>query len=194
MARQIFTILMLLIGGLFLMQTCKGKKGAPPALRSYPVVEPDAERLRTLEATTDKGKVVVFLDERGGVADLEIDGAPVVRTVPVSRRPLGVMLRLATGATRALDPGGWETVGLSDGGYEFIHTTGGREIRKSVRLNGTGDALEVTLKMSGAGDEIRGLELTGPSGVVLGSSLDGNSGAMTIRRRLRSERDFLTTL
>ena len=74
MARQIFTLLMFLVAGLFLMQTCRGKEGPPAALRSFKVNEPDVGELYTLAAGAGDEEVLVRFDKRGTVTDISLGG------------------------------------------------------------------------------------------------------------------------
>jgi YidC/Oxa1 family membrane protein insertase len=166
-------LLLFLVVGLaafLLFRTCGRPEPVGPGVRRVEgVAAPDEGALLALQSSDGATRVLLAPD--GSVAQIVVGGTRLLRPVPVSRRPLALLVRYADGGVRSLSRETWKAE-ASDGGYRFELAHEGATLRKTVRLSDDARALVVSVEARGAPPSVAGFEMPGPSGVRLGERLD----------------------
>jgi len=166
MPRQVLTIIIFALLGLFLFQMCKGPETLDPAVGVEPGRRGDV-RIEKLQV----GDQTVELAQDGTIVAIHGEAGPILRPVPAYRRPFHLLLRLDEGRKAPLE-GRWSVTSVDEGrGRRFaLEGEQGLSVVRTVRPAEDGSGLEVRLEVAGLPEKTETLWMTGASGVVLPES------------------------
>ncbi len=167
MPRQVLTIVIFALLGLFLFQTCSSKDQLPPALGPVESGKRPETRLDKLTV----GDMSVELAPDGTVVSVQGPQDPVLRPLAKGRRPFNLLLRVKQhkiGLEKALG-GKWrrETIDGGAGRRFTLENENGFKVVRTVRPAPDGDGLDLEIELSGMPENLDSLWLTGASGVAM---------------------------
>jgi hypothetical protein len=192
MSRQILTFVVIFLGVMLLMQTCAPKNQAPPAIVEEEVAAPQADEVFTIDYEEKDLRVVVGVT--GTIVSIEHEGTPILRTVPAWHRPFHLLVRNAAGIRRAeaeiMPRDRWSSAEI-EGGREFTCSRESLTVTKRILLDADGRGVRCEVSLSGGGEEVRGLELTGASGPRL---VDGEESETGVHWRIEGQKDVFRSI